>query len=63
LQDYIDNEVEQWLKDLCPEVVEHFTHFPSAKKTAPEDVEFLPFMPTEHAAQVVSLFYHACHGQ
>jgi hypothetical protein len=71
LQDYIDNEVElgwesppaEWLKDLCPEVVEHFTHFPSAKKTAPEDVEFLPFMPTEHAAQVVSLFYHACHGQ
>ena len=66
LHDYINNEVElgweappaEWLKDLCPEVVEHFTHFPSAKKTAPEDVEFLPFMPTEHAAQVVSFTMH-----
>lgn len=39
-----------WLKDLCPEVVDHFTKFPSAKATNPEDLEYLPFLPTDHAA-------------
>jgi len=43
----------QWMKDLCPEVVDHFTRFPSFKKVAPSDNEFLPFLPTEHAVQSV----------
>jgi hypothetical protein len=62
LQEWIDDELElgwnsppaEWLKDLCPEVVEHFIRFPSAKNNTPDAVEGLPFMPTEHAAQSVS---------
>jgi hypothetical protein len=63
LQEWIDNELElgwnstpaEWLKDLCPEVVEHFTRFPLAKSNDPKSgVGGLPFMSTEHAAQSVS---------
>lgn len=61
LEEWIDNlelgwgaPPAEWLKDLCPEVVEHFNNFPSTKAVSPADLEFLPFMPTEHAAQAVS---------
>jgi len=61
LQEWIDHELElgwnsppaEWLKDLCPEVVEHFIRFPSAKNNTAGAAEGLPFMPTEQAAQSV----------
>lgn len=60
LEEWIDNlelgwgsPPAEWIKDLCPEVVNHFNHFPSTKLSAPTALEFLPFLPTEHAAEVV----------
>jgi hypothetical protein len=49
-----ESQPAQWLQDLCPEVVEHFTRFPSFKELDPEKLKGMPFLPTDHAAQVVS---------
>lgn len=49
-----NSQPPDWLKDLCPEVVDHFTKFPSVKAINPEDVQYLPFLPTDDAARGVS---------
>lgn len=43
----------QWMDDMCPEVVKHFTRFPSFKKIASSEYEYLPLMPTEDAARSI----------
>lgn len=53
---------ENWLRSLCPEVVNHFSIFPLAAKSNPSSVLFSPILSSQHAAQSVSftrkcLFY------
>lgn len=43
----------RWLSMMCPEVVDHFTRFPSFQKTSPFEGSWVPIQTTQNVAHAV----------